>query len=80
MAVPAMVVGILFCPPAIATGIVAIVKASQVESKWFAGDAYGAQESADAARTWSIVSYILGAVGVVIIVLIVIGTVAGSGT
>lgn len=50
---------ILCCLP---TGIVAIVYASQVNSKLAAGDIAGAQKSSQNARLWSIISVVLGLV------------------
>jgi hypothetical protein len=41
-------------------GIVAIVYASQVNTKWSAGDAAGAQAASKNARTWMLVSLSIG--------------------
>lgn len=46
-------------------GIVSIVFASQVNSKWASGDYAGAQESSRKARTWAIIAAVLGLVLVV---------------
>jgi hypothetical protein len=54
----------LFC--FLPTGIVAIVYASQVSSKLAAGDRAGALESSRKAKTWSIVSAVVGVVFLVI--------------
>lgn len=54
-------------------GIVAIVKAAQVDGLLARGDYYGAQAAADSAKRWSIWSalsiVILGVIGVVIAVI-----------
>lgn len=54
----------LFC--FLPTGIVAIVYASQVSSKLAAGDHAGAVEASNKAKTWSIVSAVIGVVFVAI--------------
>ena len=46
-------------------GIVSIVFASQVNSKWASGDYAGAQESSRKARTWAIIAAVLGLVLIV---------------
>jgi Interferon-induced transmembrane protein len=48
---------LLCCLPA---GIVSIVFAAQVDGKWNAGDYAGAQASSQKARTWAIVSAVIG--------------------
>ena len=48
---------LLCCLPA---GIVSIVFAAQVDGKWNAGDYAGAQASSQKARTWAIVSAVVG--------------------
>ncbi|WDC84734.1 CD225/dispanin family protein [Caloramator sp. mosi_1] len=48
----------LFC--CLPFGIVAIVYAAQVDTKWAAGDYYGAQEASDKAKTWCMASFIIG--------------------
>lgn len=48
---------LLCCLP---TGIVAIIYASQVSSKWAAGDRMGARRSASLAKTWFWVSFGVG--------------------
>jgi hypothetical protein len=45
------------CLPA---GIVSIVKASQVNSRWQAGDQAGAEEASRQARQWAIISAVAG--------------------
>ena len=46
-------------------GIVAIVKSTSVGKLWAQGDAAGAQAAADSAKTWCIVSAVIGVVAVV---------------
>ncbi|CDF57445.1 CD225/dispanin family protein [Thermobrachium celere] len=48
----------LFC--CLPFGIVAIVYASQVDSRWAAKDYYGAQEASNKARAWCIASLVIG--------------------
>lgn len=70
-AIAALVVGFLIGGiVGLGLGIVALVKASQVSSKWMAGDFAGAEKSAKGARTWAIVALILGPlIGVAVIAL-----------
>ena len=58
------------------TGIVAIVFASQVNTKLAAGDVAGAVEASNKAKTWTIVSAVVG----VVLVVIVIAASAGTST
>jgi predicted secreted protein len=63
----------LFC--CLPLGIVSIVFAAQVNSKWTSGDAAGAQEASRKARTFALWSTIIGVVVIVIyVVLIAAGT------
>ncbi|MFI0368777.1 CD225/dispanin family protein [Actinomadura sp. 1N219] len=48
---------ILCCLPA---GVVSIVFAAQVNSKWSAGDQAGAYKASNNAKTWAIVSAVVG--------------------
>jgi len=51
-------------------GIVAIVKASQVDSRWYLGDQEGANEAASAAAMWSWIAAGVGLfLGIVVIAL-----------
>ncbi|SFQ43506.1 MULTISPECIES: CD225/dispanin family protein [Actinomadura] len=50
---------ILCCLPA---GIVSIVFAAQVNSKWMSGDQAGAYKASNNAKTWAIVSAVLGVI------------------
>ena len=66
----------LFC--CVPTGIVAIVFAAQVDSKWTAGDYQGAQESSEKAKLWSWVSLGLGLAFILgYVALILLGAAAG---
>ena len=53
-------------------GIVGIVYASQVDSKWAGGDFAGATEASDNAKKWTNISVILGLVGLGLYLLLVI--------
>jgi hypothetical protein len=53
----------LFC--CLPFGIVSIVFAAQVDSKYGAGDIAGAQRSSENAKTWMIVSIVAGVVAFV---------------
>lgn len=48
----------LFC--CLVPGIVSIVFAAQVNSKWASGDHAGAQDSSRKARLWALVALVLG--------------------
>lgn len=56
----AIVSTLLCCMPA---GVVAIIYASQVASKFYAGDVLGAKKASDRAAIWVIASVVLGIVG-----------------
>ena len=60
----------LFC--CLPLGIVSIVFAAQVNSKWNGGDANGAHEASRKAKTWALWSTIVGAVVLVIYVFLVV--------
>jgi hypothetical protein len=60
----------LFC--CLPFGIVSIVYAAQVNGKWQAGDAAGAQESSRKARQWAIYGAIAGVVIAVIYLIVAI--------
>jgi hypothetical protein len=62
----------LFC--FLPTGIVAIVFASQVNTKLAAGDVAGAVESSNKAKMWTIISAVVGLVVVVIVIAASAGT------
>ena len=64
----AIITTILCCLP---FGIISIIFAAQVNSKWAAGDFAGAQNSSRNAKTWAWVSFAIG-ISVLIIYLIAI--------
>lgn len=64
---------VLCCLP---FGIVSIVFATQVNSKWALGDVAGAQDAARKAKTWAIVSAIVGGLGIAIYAVILIAAIA----
>lgn len=74
----------LFC--CLPLGVASIVFAAQVNSKWNAGDAAGAQDSSDKARKFALWATIIGLVFLVLyIILIIVGAAsfemnAGSDT
>lgn len=61
----------IFC--CLPLGIVSIVFAAQVNSRWAAGDFAGARDSADRAKKFAIWSAVLGVVGTVIAVVLSLG-------
>ncbi|AGM04670.1 hypothetical protein ED92_26275 [Amycolatopsis sp. MJM2582] len=65
----AILTTILCCLP---FGIVAIVKANQVNTLWAQGQPAAAQEAADAAKKWSIIAAIVGGVLIVLYVVLVV--------
>ena len=67
----------LFC--CLPAGIVSIVYAAQVSSKWNAGDYYGAQDASKKARTWMIVSIVVALVLSVLWVIAVASTGSSTG-
>ena len=71
----AILTTVLCCLPA---GVVSIVFASQVNTKWATGDVAGAQKASANARTWAIVSAALGVVA--IIIAIASGALQGSAS
>jgi TRAP-type mannitol/chloroaromatic compound transport system permease small subunit len=72
------IVGLIFC---LIPGIVAVVKASQVNGLWAQGQYAEAQASADGAKKWATWSIILGVVaGVIYVILAVIGGMAAQNT
>ncbi len=73
----AILTTVLCCLP---FGIVSIVYAAQVNSKWTAGDYAGAQSSSKNAKLWAWVSFGFGLVGIILaVVLSVFGVLAGLG-
>lgn len=61
----------IFC--CIPFGIVSIVFAAQVNSKWAMGDVAGAQESSRKARRWAVFAAIAGVVTAVLYGLAIVG-------
>ena len=62
------------------TGIVSIVYAAQVNSKWAAGDYSGAQAYSKNAKMWAWIGFGIGLFSVIIaIILSVFGVLAGLG-
>jgi hypothetical protein len=72
-----IVTTILCCLP---FGIVSIVYAAQVNSKWQTGDYEGAMLASKNAKTWAWVSFAAGiAAGLIWSVMVMVGAVAGFG-
>ena len=63
-----------------AFGIVSIVYAATVSSKYNAGDMFGAMEASKKARTWMIASIVVGLVAVVLWIVLVAMTSSSSTT
>ena len=72
--VPAILVTLFCCLPA---GIVAIIFATQVNSKYAAGDIQGAMNASKNAKTWTMVG---AGVGLVVIVIYIILIGLGAAT
>jgi hypothetical protein len=73
----AILTTILCCLP---FGIVSIVYAAQVNSKWQMGDYEGAKLSSKNAKIWAWVAFAVGIAGVLIwLLLVIFGVVAGLG-
>jgi ABC-type Fe3+ transport system permease subunit len=71
----AILTTVLCCMP---FGVVSIIFAAQVNSKWYSGDLEGAKNSSKNARTWAWVSFGFGLVTVLVgILLAVLGVFAG---
>ena len=72
--VPAILVTLFCCLPA---GVVAIINATQVNSKYAAGDIQGAMNASKNAKTWTMIAAGVGVVFIVIgIIINVIGAMA----
>jgi hypothetical protein len=72
-----IVTTILCCLP---FGIVSIVYAAQVNSKWQSGDVEGARLASKNAKTWAWVAFAAGiAFGLIWSLLVMLGAVAGLG-
>jgi hypothetical protein len=72
--VPAILATLFCCLPG---GIVSIVYAAQVNSKWDSGDYNGALNAAKNAKTWFWISF---GVGLVVVVVWVIAAIASAST
>lgn len=57
----------LFC--CLPFGVVAIIKSAEVNSKWNAGDAAGAQQAADEAGKWIKWSVVVGVISIILAVI-----------
>lgn len=68
----------LFPIVAIPFGIVAIVKASKVDSLWMMGQYAEAQQAANAAKKWTLISAIVGGAMGIIYLLIIIALLANA--
>jgi len=66
----------LFC--CLPFGVVSIVFASQVDGKWNSGDHAGAQEAADKAKRWAIISAVVGIVAIVLYIVVVVVIIGAS--
>jgi hypothetical protein len=73
--VPSILVTLCCCVPA---GIVAIVYAAQVNTKIYAGDIAGAQESSRLAKLWSWIGFGFGALALAIYATVIIIGAVGS--
>lgn len=74
--VPAILVTLFCCLPG---GIVSIIFATQVNSKYAAGDVQGAMNASKNAKMWTMISAGIGLVIIVIYIIIgVLGAVGGS--
>lgn len=75
--VPAILVTIFCCLPG---GIVTIVYATQVNSKYQAGDIAGAQEASKKAKMWAMISAGAGVVAIGLVIIInILGLAMSSG-
>jgi hypothetical protein len=66
----AILTTVLCCLP---LGVVSIVFAAQVNSKWYAGDIAGARDSSTKAKNFAMWSAVAGGVGVILWVILVVG-------
>jgi hypothetical protein len=73
----AILTTILCCLP---FGIVSIIYAAQVNSKWTEGDYDGAKLSSKHAKIWALVAFVVGISGIIIsIILAAVGVITGVG-
>lgn len=66
----AIITTILCCLP---LGIVSIIYAAQVNSKWAAGDVSGALQSSKNAKTWAWISFAAALLGMIVWITLVVG-------
>jgi len=67
----AILVTLLCCLP---FGIVAIVYAAQVDTKWHAGDWHGAERASRAAKNWALAGVVCGILFSIVYVMIVLAS------
>ncbi|GAA3971486.1 hypothetical protein GCM10023085_62080 [Actinomadura viridis] len=72
----AILTTIFCCLPA---GVVSIVFAAQVNSKWQAGDHQGALKASNNAKTWAIVAAVVGLIGSIIYAIVMFAVDSGPG-
>ena len=75
--VMAIVTTILCCLP---FGIVSLVYANRVNTKFHMGDYAGALEASNKAKTWWIVAMVCGVVAILVYLIAVAGLMSSSGT
>lgn len=71
LAIVAAVVGFLTCCIGAIFGIIGIVFASQVNSKWQQGDVAGAADAARKARTFSMIGIVLAVIALVVDIILI---------
>jgi Interferon-induced transmembrane protein len=74
--IPAILVTILCCLP---LGVVSIVFATQVNSKYQAGDLTGAQEASKKAKLFAMISAGVGVVVIIIAIILNVGVIMSGG-
>jgi archaellum biogenesis protein FlaJ (TadC family) len=73
--VESILVTIFCCLP---FGIVGIINAANVNSKWAAGDVEGAEHSAAEAKKWTKIGFIIGIVVIVVYFILILTTGIGA--
>ena len=73
----AILTTILCCLP---FGIVSIVQAAKVNSLWAQGQTAAAQEAANSAKKWAIISAVVGVVFIILYVILLVAGVMTLGT
>lgn len=79
-AIIATIVGFLFCCPALITGILAIVNANKVQGLWNSGDQAGARKAAEDANRFTMITFVLAGIGVVINIVYFVFVLGSSST